>query len=281
MVPIYLTHLPKHGGGRQQNIQTFRASCSAGDKQSATAWLSATRTLKEPEEAAYDSFVHVMEGLLHDQPVVVKLQELGRLSEKEAIIAGRLSQYDPPNVAAPICEFKCKNDFIEWKQPIQKAKQFCTGKADMTSVFVMEYIPHNLTEFLATTAVPAAVYRSILKQLGFALTNLHSTLKMTHGDIGSGNMMLRLTSPRTIEYSICGKPYSVPTLGYEPVLIDFQRSVQYTGGMDAGMLADEIAMAFDILARWSKDPPFPLTRVLDALGAAMNLEEILEILTSL
>lgn len=281
MNPIYLTHLPKHGRGRMKNVQTFRASCAAGDKAGATAWLSATRTLGGPEEAAYDAFVHVMKGLLDNQPVVIKLQEVSRLSEKEARVAAVLSRYDPPNVAAPICEFKCKNDFIDWKRPLQAPKEFCSGKTDMTSVFVMEYIPRSIVEFLSASPVSAMVYRSILQQLGFALSNLHLNLKMTHGDIGSGNMMLEIAEPRDIQYTFGDRVYVVPTQGYEPILVDFQRSIQYTDNPDPGVLADEIALAFDILARWTKEPPFPLMGVVDELGVATKVPEILNIVAKL
>jgi tRNA A-37 threonylcarbamoyl transferase component Bud32 len=281
MDPVYLTHLPKHGRGRTTS-QTFRASCAAGDKTGATAWLTATETLKGPDDAAYDAFVHVMKGLLRDNPVVIKLQEVGRLSEREARIATVLSRHAPPNVVVPICEFKCKNDFIEWKQPLTSAKQFCSGKTDTTSVFVMEYIPHNLIEFLSVTPVTAPVYRSILKQLGFALANLHSSLKMTHGDIGSGNLMLEITdSARIIQYTIGGQVFAVDTLGYEPILIDFQRSAQYSGQPDYGMLADEIAMTFDVIARWAKEPPFSITSVVEEFGETTRMSDILRLVTNI
>lgn len=275
MDPLYLTHLPKHGRGRMKNIQTFRASCDSGDKSGATAWLTSTHTLKGPEEAAYNSFVHVMKGLLRDHPVVIKLQEVSRLSEKEATIATLLSGRDTPNVAVPICEFKCKNDLIEWKQPLVKGvtKQFCSGKTDMTSVFVMEYIHHNLIDFLSSDrsgSIPIStpIYISILKQLGFALANLHINLKITHGDIGSGNMMLELAEPRTIRYTINGIDYDVDTFGYEPILIDYQRSVRYSGEPDPAILADEIAIAFDIVAHWTKGKPVSISSVIEALSAS-------------
>ena len=281
MDPVYLTYLPKHGRGRT-TVQTFRASCAAGDKTGATAWLIATETLKSPDDAAYDAFVHVVKGLLRDNPVVIKLQEVGRLSEREARIAAVLSRHAPPNVVVPICEFKCKNDFIEWKRPLTTAKQFCSGKTDTTSVFVMEYIPHNLIEFLSVTPVAAPVYRSILKQLGFALANLHSGLKMTHGDIGSGNLMLEITEePRTIQYTIGSQVFAVDTLGYEPILIDFQRSAQYSGQPDYGMLADEIAMTFDVIARWAKEPPFSITLAIEELGETTRMSDILRLLTNI
>lgn len=265
-----------------KNVQTFRASCAAGDKTGATAWLIATETLKGPDEAAYDAFVHVMKGLLHRSPVVIKLQDVGHLSEREARIAALLTRHAPPNVIVPICEFKCKNDLIEWKRPLTSAKQFCSGNTDTTSVFVMEYIPHNLIEFLSTTSVTASVYRSILKQLGFALANLHVGLKITHGDIGSGNLMIKITEPpRTIHYTINGEVYSVDTLGYEPILIDFQRSYRYSGQTDYGILADEIAMTFDVIVRWAKDPPFSLTGVLEELGMTTRVSDILRLLTNM
>lgn len=259
-----------------KHVQTFRASCAAADKTSATAWLSATETLKGPEEAAYDTFVHVMKGLMQESPVVVKLQELSRLSEKESQIAQLLSRYDPPNVAYPICEFKCKNDLIAWRQPLKTPKHFCSGKTDMTSVFVMEYIPHNLIDYLTSTSVSEQVYRSIVQQLGLALLNLYVNLKMTHGDIGSGNLMLDISEPKTLSYTIGGHRIDVNTLGYEPIFIDFQRSVRYKGAPDATVVADEIAMTYDILNRWVGG--VPLTPIIDALADVADIEDVIRIL---
>lgn len=277
MTPIYLTHMAKHGRGRMKHIQTFRASCAAGDK------THATDTLKEPE-----AIIHVVNGVLADRQVVVKLQEVSRLSEREAQVATRISEIDPPNVAAPICEFKCKNDRINWKQPIKGIpKQFCSGKIDMTSVFVMEYIPHNLITFLSSSSVPAPIYISILKQLGYALINLYVGLKMTHGDIGSGNLMLMITTPRSIEYTMIdsldsmdySKIYTVDTLGYEPILIDFQRSVMYSGQPDPIVIADELALTYDCISRWARDAPFSLTDVIDSLSAVESMAEVIDIVT--
>jgi hypothetical protein len=254
---MYLSHLPKHGDGRMKHIQTFRASCSVADKS--IAWLA----------TEYTPNVH---------PVVVKLQEVSRLSEKEAQIAALLSKYDPPNVVYPICEFKCKNDAIDWKQPITTPKQFCSGYTDMTSVFVMEYIPFNLIDYLTTNDVAPAVMTSILKQFGFALLNLYVNLKMTHGDIGSGNIMLDISQPRTLSYTINGQTHTVDTLGYEPILIDFQRSQRYRGPPDAIVVADEISTTYDIISRWVKASPIRLTPYIDRLGNVSTVSDVVDIL---
>ena len=139
-----------------------------------------------------------------------------------------------------------------------------------------------MIDFLSVTPVAAPVYRSILKQLGFALANLHIGLKMTHGDIGSGNLMLEITeSSRTIQYTIGGQVFAVDTLGYEPILIDFQRSAQYSGQPDYGMLADEIAMTFDVIVRWAKAPPFSITAVLEEFEETTRMSDILRLLTNI
>lgn len=256
---MFLTLLPKHGGGRMENVATFRASCAAADKSSATAWL---------QSATYD------------RPVVVKLQSVSRLSEKEATIAALFTRDPPPNVSVPICEFKCRNDLVVWKEPIRKPRRFCNG-GTMTSVFVMEEIPHNLIDFLSAEPPTHAALTSILQQIGFALLYLAVHHRMSHGDIGSGNLMLRTdVSAAIAEYDlgILGV-HHVPTHGLEPVLIDFQRSVRSRGAVDVGLVADEICMAFDIIRTWMKRPhPFAMGPLIQQCGAADNLADLVSVI---
>jgi hypothetical protein len=323
---MYLQYLPKQGGGRLKNVMSFRATCDSADKTVATAWLEATGALKGPEEAAYDQFVHVTKGLMKEQDVVIKLQGVSRLSEKEAQLAIRFRDNLPPNVVVPICEFnvqahvsrvdrwdghaalsgnvdassdhlrrtlrtlsaqgpvgrlrrpigqrrafKCKNDLINWKQPVTQPKQFCSGKTDLTSVFVMEHIPHNLIEYAISHPTPKA---PILKQIGFALLNLQVQWGLTHGDIASGNIMLDIGDPKTITYTI-GGPIHVDTQGYEVVFIDFQRSVQTR---ELGAVLDEICLAYELLWRWAK---WPIRDLMDRIEATTSIPELITILQSI
>lgn len=266
---IYLQHIPKHSGGaRLLNAHTFQASCSTEDKSSATAWLQATKTLKEPEEAAYDEFVHGMEGLMKSTKVIIKLQAVSRLSEREAQVAEQFRKNPQNNVAIPICEFKCRHDILQWKKPIRMRTPFCNGSDTLMSVFVMEYIPHHLTEI---PPPPADILHAILKQLGYTLLELHYEQGLTHGDIGSGNMLLDIDTPKTNTYHIAGQTRTVDTHGYEPILIDFQRSVKYKGAPDAAFAASEIAMAYDILSHWWKIPMDTLQEKLDVVETVADL----------
>ncbi len=256
MVVVYLQHMPKHGGGRLHDVQTFRASCDAGSKDSATAWITATKTLKSPDEVAYNSFAHVMEGLMINEPVVIKLQTIGRLSNREATVAAYFRANPRRNIVVPICQFQCPHDLVKWQKPLPiraGSRGLCDGNKvsdPMLSVLVMEYLPYNLIDYLVSKAVTDDVRVSILKQLGFTLIQLHLVDRMSHGDIGSGNMMLDVGEPRRNDYVIRGKTWSVDTHGVEPILIDFQLSTAYTGRPSKDILVAEIAIAYDVLARW-------------------------------
>lgn len=280
--PVYLYHLPKHSGrSRLHGSHTFEAKCAAGDKSSATAWLVATETLKGPEEAAYDEFVHVMEGLLENTKVVIKLQEVTSLSEREASVATQFRNRPANNVVIPICEFKCRHDLLHWMQPIRMREPFCTGGDTLLSVFVMEHISYNLAEYFEKHSNNEQALRSCLKQLGFALAELHFVHGMSHGDIGSGNIMLDIDTPKTNIYTIAGHQYSVDTHGFEPILIDFQRSVKYRRAcVDAGTAADEIVLAYEFIARWcgKRDSMAP---VLVRLSEVETMEGLLDIIQQL
>jgi hypothetical protein len=103
---------------------------------------------------------------------------------------------------------------------------------------------------------------------------------MSHGDIGSGNILLDVdeSGPKTIVYTIGGHQYSVDTRGVEPVLIDFQRSVKYRRAcVDVGAAADEIALAYDIIAKWC-DKRVLLGAVIDRLSVVDTVEGLLDII---
>lgn len=252
---ISLHHLPKMGGARLRDSHTFRASCDAADKNKATAWLQATETLKAPDDAAYDAFVHVMTGLMDEKtPVVIKLQSVGRLSEREAALASFFRSHDVPNVASPICEFKCRHNILHWRTPIKMKMPLCSGGDELLSVFVMEWIPHNLIDYLRENPVSNEAFLAIIKQLGYILVMLHYTYGLTHGDIGSGNLMLDIGEPKRNVYKFGKVTRTVDTLGYEPILIDFQRSVQYNPKNGPSIISDEIASAFYIITRWTGRP---------------------------
>lgn len=245
----------KHSGGARLDAQTFQASCAVADRSSATAWLQATHTLKGPDESAYDAFVHVMEGLFRTTRVVIKLQEVGRYSEREAAVADIFRRRPHTNVASLICEYKCRHDLLHWQNPIRTPMPLCNGEDVLLSVFVMEYIPYHLTE----TQYPSDLaFRSTLKQLGYTLMELHYEYGLTHGDIGSGNLMLDIGAPKTNTYTIGGQVRTVDTYGYEPILIDFQRSVPYSLAVREGpykddypsFVVDEIATTYNIIGRW-------------------------------
>jgi hypothetical protein len=70
----------------------------------------------------------------------------------------------------------------------------------------------------------------------------------------------------------------VDTHGVEPILIDFQRSVKYRAPcQDVGAAADEIAFAYDIIARWC-DKRAILGPIIDRLSVVDTMEELLDII---
>jgi tRNA A-37 threonylcarbamoyl transferase component Bud32 len=142
----------------------------------------------------------------------------------------------------------------------------------------MEHISHNLIEYLDKVKVSEMVRVSILKQLGFTLIQLHVIDRMTHGDIGSGNMMLDVSEPRRNEYVIGGKTYSVDTQGFEPILIDFQISTAYRGKPSKDLLIAEITLAYDILERWIH---WDLKELITHVEEAKTLRELTVLIDSI
>lgn len=270
---IYLQHMPKHGGGRLHDVQTFRASFDAESKDSATAWMSV------PDEATYDSFAHAMK--IEEGSVVIKFLASERLLNRGSTVAAYFRANPRRNIVVPICQFQCPHDLVKWHKPLPvKAGNGglynrSMGLDQMLSVVVMGHLPHNLFDYLVSQPVPDAVRVSILKQLGFTLIQLHLVDHMSHGAIGTGNIMVRIGNPHKNDYVIQEKTWSVDTEGVEPALVDFQRSIAYTVRPNIDFLVDEIAMAYYMLSRWVH---WDLAELIRQVDGSITIDSLLSVI---
>lgn len=215
---IQLIYLPKQYGGRI-NAHTFRAICSSLTDTNTCAWLIGTEQ---------NDITSIIISKMNGNPVIVKIQETGRLYNRETHIMRLLSANNIPNIISHICDFSCKDDIIRWKQPIVIPEPLCNGSGhNDIHIIVMEYIEHNLLNELRKRTLPENIVKNIIKQLMYLVLQLWYQFKITHGDLKEGNILLDIGTPKINTYTIGKYTRHVNTLGYEPILIDFHMATIY------------------------------------------------------
>lgn len=246
----YLKHLPKQRGGRLYNLTTFKAVCSP---EGAHGKLLAEKTLKSPDDS--DDYVQVIKSKMEDTELIVKVQEKGRLLNRELEIQKLLENQN--NVIKFVCSFECNFDRIVWDKPLETPRSFCDKTGDKLTLIIMEYINNDLAEFMETNTYTNEILTSLLKQLGMCLLEIHINHGISHNDLNRGNILLDIDTPKEIKYSVGTLNTTIQTHGYEIILIDFQRSTISKTKSPKDILQyaiDEISLAYDIISRWTTNP---------------------------
>jgi len=278
---IQLIYLPKQYGGRI-NAHTFRAICTAKPHGDTSGWLIAKKRLETEGDHRNDMITSIIKAYMGEVPVIVKIQEPGRAYEKETKVMRLLSENNIPNTIQHICDFTCKDDIIKWKEPFTVPKPFCRGDGiDDIHIIVMEYIQHNLRDELQKRILPQPVIKNIIKQLMFLVLQLWYQFKMTHGDLYDGNFLLDIGEPKINTYTIGTHIKHINTLGYEPILIDFQmagisiyKNNKYT--FDEVILAQPLRI-MSLFGRYLSD----YNNINNKLQAVKTLEQLLDVIDTL
>ena len=270
---IYLKYLPKQKGGRIENLTTFKKVCNSKE---ASTQLVGIKSLKDPLES--DSFIHVVLSKYKNEDLIVKIQEPGKMLTTELKIQKELA--NQTNVVHYICDFPCLFNST-WKNPIEKPKTFCDTEGTEYHMIIMEYINNDLADFLEKDHTQDNLI-SIVKQVGFSLLEIHMNHKIHHGDINRGNLLVDFSIPKEIEYKVGKYSKKVNTLGYEFVLIDFQRgNIIKTEEEDTlfQLAIDEISLAYELMSKWSGKKI--LESLMNRIMICKSVEEVFSILGSL
>jgi serine/threonine protein kinase len=204
---IQLVYLPKQYGSRNY-ANTFMALCSNSTESNTSALLH-----MPTNEFNYD------------MPIIVKIQDCERLYNRELCVMQLLREHNIPNTIHHISHFSCKDDIVQWKEPTIIPEPVCNGSGQNDiHIIVMKYIEHNFRKELRKCILPEKIIKNTIKQLMYLVLQLWYTCKIIHGDLNGGNVLLDIGTPKTNTYTIGKYIRRVDTLGYEPILIDFQKA---------------------------------------------------------
>lgn len=228
--------LKKNAGSRFKDVHTVKI-CKSSD-------LIGIQSIKNSNEGG-NEFVHIIHSLLfadenapewavskikgiksilkeYNKPVIVKILDESSIFVKKELNAIRiLADYEYS--VKMICNFSCMDNMLRWSQNHKGNIEFCSGNRDKLHFIVYEYIEYgDISEYL-----PSATQKEvacIFFQLSMAVIMLAYKYGLTHGDLHSGNILLRKTDKTRVKYTYNDDSFFVQTNGFIPIFIDYGMS---------------------------------------------------------
>ncbi len=246
MQPLYLK---KRGGARMKDVSSYVVHCNADQVRAQTS-------LKYGDEVDEDDFVHVsLAKLAKKHPVVVKVHMSHSEFAKREVKFLKLLRGNR-NVVQYICDFECKDSLERWKMPLNQSSSLClaTGK-DMLHFIVIEYIENgDLASWMRNT-IDEKTITTFFMQTAMILIDFGFKYRFMHGDINSGNILVRKTQKERLKYSFPdGKYIYVSTHGFMPIFLDFGRSYELDHGYKSKairfIVLQEILAAYIVMANY-------------------------------
>lgn len=95
------------------------------------------------------------------------------------------------------------------------------------------------------------IIKNVFYHLIFMISDLVYNYKVVHGDLNSGNILIKKTNKQEKNYSVNEQIYTIPLYGYEPMLIDFGRSsVIRKEEIDDSIIIEEVSKALYTCLRY-------------------------------
>lgn len=233
--------LSKKGGARMHDVQTYKIYCENKD-------IIGYKTIKSASEVADTDFTHVLLSKLGQiqKNVIVKIHEAHSLFAQRELHALKIlsgTSFERNSVKY-ICDFTCIDDKNKWINNIKKNISFCTQGKDELHFIVMEYIENaDLIDFFNNKPSIKEI-KSLFIQTMLILMDLAFNYKIYHGDLNSGNILVRKTKKKTATYHINNKVHRINTYGINPILLDYGRGGIYKNNIDHNEVMDDIMTIF-------------------------------------
>lgn len=236
--------LKKTGGSRFENVDTYKVVCDSPNE------LEIYSTLKSAEDDGSDdsNFVHV--GLARmlrlKRQCVIKVNSSHNIFLDREMKALQLLQ-NYPHVVQYLCHFTCKDNKQRWKKVLQTSQFACdrNGTSNLTFV-VMEYLKDgSIRDLLRNPDLTLEHMQSLFLQTAFILYELGKTYHVSHGDLHTGNVLLKKTKKNTLRFlKNYDHHHDVHVFGYKVVLVDFGRGRIFSHPCETDDILNDIAIVF-------------------------------------
>jgi len=207
--------------GNRQSIK-FKLPCQQRitndtDSNTTASWLTVKSLLSYT-----NGNVAILKGILErSKAVAVKFGDLSEiLTEYKA--AEKLFEANLTGFMKFICMFQCNDDFREiLAQNYLSRPHICHGEGDGIGTIVMPYYPLGSLDNYKWTKKQIPEFKNVLKQVCFALFVAFKTTGFVHMDLHAGNVVMRATKKRDLDYS--GHAILPVVGGKYAMIMDFQK----------------------------------------------------------
>jgi serine/threonine protein kinase len=242
--------LKKTGGARFKDVQTFKMTCDDPVHR-----ILLTTTYKSGSEVGSGDaeFVHVSKGTLNKQyACVVKVHHSRNLfivRELEIM----MHMHDNINIVQYVCHFSCKDDRAKLMKPNDPYIPCKSGNDDLTFI-IMEYVQGGDVGTFIKQCTDRNIILSMYVQVALSLIEMDTKYKVYHGDLNSGNILIKKAKNGKRSFDVDGKTYKVSTYGVRPVFIDFGRGGFYEKkSKNTKLIIEDVLVAWSVMTSWVQD----------------------------
>jgi serine/threonine protein kinase len=242
-----IINLPKTSRSRLNTQDTYKIVCQDPDK-----YLRAIESFKSANEVGSGlmEFVHVALGKMKKfkKQCVIKVHFTDSLfTNKEIDINTILLQC--PYVVKYICSYTCLDDKTRWMDKLLKPQKTCSKDGnDKLTFIIMEYIENGDVPAFIKKASKREIL-SLFLTVAIAIIDI-SKYNVSHGDLNSGNILLKFTKPIIKTVKIGHKDYTFNTHGIHPLFIDFGRGYVHQSKISQGFIIDDILTMFSVFINY-------------------------------
>jgi hypothetical protein len=200
-------------------------------------WINIVKTLQLPLKV-YDKSRILQAKLEYHKDIVVKIGDDESI-RKEYEYSKKL--YKIKGFVKFICYFECNDNFLEY--PSEKRNYLCNGEGNQMKIIVMPYFELGSIGFYSWTPDNMHILRSCIKHA--LLTYISAfTYGYLHGDFHPGNVLMKKTKQRSIDYLFdgVGEVKNIETNGIRTWIMDFE----LTREIDKSNIMDNIYFYYDI-----------------------------------
>ena len=219
-----LTYLDKADiGGVRNNDNNYRKYISENknnNPKNTDGWMVPIKMLNIENRKSGNKILEA--NLIRRKKIVVKISKNKELLKKDYEISNELKKLKCINFAKYLGFFSCKDIINDYNKNKPLPNYFCKNNGTYNYFLFMNYYPLGSINDFRPTNINELI--SIINQLLESTTLAFEKMNFIHGDLHPGNILIKQTTKRTIDYEFNNLSKSVDTFGYEIVLFDFDRS---------------------------------------------------------
>ena len=178
---------------------------------------------------------------IFNKTIVVKISKKYELLNKDYEISKKLEELKCINFAKYLGFFSCKDDINNYNLEKPLPKYFCKNNGTINYFLFMEY--YEIGSIVNYKPEKIEEIISIINQVIGSMTSAFEKLGFIHGDLHTGNILIKkikknkITYKYKYKYQYQDRISEINTHGIQIVLFDFDRS---NFSNDFGMLLNEI-----------------------------------------